>query len=105
MKELYEIPQTAKGHLLLVEHSFCFRVRQMVEPDIEPEYSSSQLQRRSRSRTNTEKGEAGLTNGDHDEDSDLDSTTPHPVQQERTRQKKFIKHFKHLQNETVYERK
>ena len=57
----------------------------------------------SRVRSNTEKAESGL--GELDDDSDIETTAPQPPQQERTRQKKFIKNFKHLQDETVVERK
>jgi len=53
-------------------------------------------------RSNTEKAESGL--GELDDDSDIETTAPQPPQQERTRQKKFIKNFKHLQDETVVER-
>eukprot|EP00090_Calanus_glacialis_P023513 TRINITY_DN36322_c0_g1_i1.p1 TRINITY_DN36322_c0_g1~~TRINITY_DN36322_c0_g1_i1.p1 ORF type:complete len:405 (-),score=100.75 TRINITY_DN36322_c0_g1_i1:75-1235(-) len=56
----------------------------------------------SRVRSNTEKAESGL--GDLDDDSELENAAPHPLQQERTRQKKFIKNFKHLHEETVFER-
>jgi hypothetical protein len=57
----------------------------------------------SRVRSNTEKAESGL--GDLDDDSEVENAAPHPLQQERTRQKKFIKNFKHLHEETVFERK
>ena len=60
-----------------------------------------------RSESNKDKKESvlGLRIGEAEDDSDPETTAPHPLQQERTRQKKFIKNFKHLQEETVFQRK
>ena len=60
-----------------------------------------------RSRSNTEKTDSGfgVSIGAAEDESDSDTAAPHPLQQERTRQKKFVKNFKHLQEEVVFHRK
>ena len=60
-----------------------------------------------RSQSNTEKTDSGfgVSIVAAEDESDSDAAAPHPLQHERTRQKKFVKNFKHLQEEVVSQRK
>ena len=57
--------------------------------------------------SNTEKTDSGfgVGIGAAEDESDSDAAAPHPLQHERTRQKKFVKNCKHLQEEVVFHRK
>eukprot|EP00092_Neocalanus_flemingeri_P012294 GFUD01013252.1.p1 GENE.GFUD01013252.1~~GFUD01013252.1.p1 ORF type:complete len:389 (+),score=100.66 GFUD01013252.1:508-1674(+) len=62
-----------------------------------------------RTRTSTDKTDSGIGVsvggvGGAEEESDSDIAAPRPLQPQRTRQKKFIKNFKHLQDEVVFHR-
>ena len=70
------------------------------------DYTSSSFTQANRPRSNTfttREAGGGFNHDDGEEDSDTDTVAPHPSQQDRTRQKKFIKYFKDLSDEIVYE--